>query len=43
MTRKVIMRHMVVDALAHAGWLAPVLGAIDLGLSAGLAAFITAF
>jgi drug/metabolite transporter (DMT)-like permease len=42
MTRKVIMRHMVVDALAHAGWLAPVLGAIDLGLSAGLAAFITA-
>jgi drug/metabolite transporter (DMT)-like permease len=36
------MRHMVVGALAHAGWLAPVLGAIDLGLSAGLAAFITA-
>ncbi len=35
-------RHAVVGALAHAGWLAAVLGAIDLGLSAGLAAFITA-
>lgn len=35
-------RHMTVGALAHAGWLAAVLGAIDLGLSAGLAAFITA-
>lgn len=38
----VIGRHMLVGALAHAGWLAAVLGAIDLGLSAGLAAFITA-
>lgn len=38
----VVARHMVVGALAHAGWLAAVLGAIDLGLSAGLAAFITA-
>jgi len=36
------IRHAVVGALAHAGWLAAVLGAIDLGLSAGLAAFITA-
>lgn len=35
-------RYMIVGALAHAGWLAAVLGAIDLGLSAGLAAFITA-
>jgi drug/metabolite transporter (DMT)-like permease len=42
LARKVVMRHMVVGALAHAGWLAAVLGAIDLGLSAGLAAFITA-
>lgn len=41
-THKVVMRHMAVGALAHAGWLAAVLGAIDLGLSAGLAAFITA-
>ncbi|XAT60259.1 EamA family transporter [Rhodobacteraceae bacterium Araon29] len=40
--RGVIGRHMLVGALAHAGWLAAVLGAIDLGLSAGLAAFITA-
>lgn len=39
---RVLARHMVVGALAHAGWLAAVLGAIDLGLSAGLAAFITA-
>jgi drug/metabolite transporter (DMT)-like permease len=38
----VIGRHMLVGALAHAGWLVAVLGAIDLGLSAGLAAFITA-
>lgn len=37
-----LRRHMAVGALAHAGWLAAVLGAIDLGLSAGLAAFITA-
>lgn len=37
-----LRRHMTVGALAHAGWLAAVLGAIDLGLSAGLAAFITA-
>lgn len=35
-------RHALVGALAHAGWLAAVLGAIDLGLSAGIAAFITA-
>ncbi|WP_299748343.1 EamA family transporter [uncultured Tateyamaria sp.] len=42
MPRRVVARHMVVGALAHAGWLAAVLGAIDLGLSAGLAAFITA-
>lgn len=40
--RSVIGRHMLVGALAHAGWLVAVLGAIDLGLSAGLAAFITA-
>ncbi|QBF33951.1 DMT family transporter [Thalassococcus sp. S3] len=40
--RGVLLRHMVVGALAHAAWLASVLGAIDLGLSAGLAAFITA-
>lgn len=40
--RKVVARHLAVGALAHAGWLAAVLGAIDLGLSAGLAAFITA-
>ena len=33
---------LVATVLAHAGWLAAVLGAIDLGLSAGLAAFITA-
>lgn len=37
-----LTRHAVVGALAHAGWLASVLGAIDLGLSAGVAAFITA-
>ncbi|MDP3526104.1 MAG: DMT family transporter [Hoeflea sp.] len=37
-----LKRHAAVGALAHAGWLAAVLGAIDLGLSAGLAAFITA-
>lgn len=37
-----LVRHMTVGVLAHAGWLAAVLGAIDLGLSAGLAAFITA-
>lgn len=35
-------RHALVGALAHAGWLSAVLGAIDLGLSAGIAAFITA-
>ncbi len=40
--KQIVARHMVVGALAHAGWLAAVLGAIDLGLSAGLAAFITA-
>lgn len=40
--RRVVARHMVVGALAHAAWLAAVLGAIDLGLGAGLAAFITA-
>ena len=40
--RRDLMRHAAVGALAHAGWLAAVLGAIDLGLSAGLAAFITA-
>jgi drug/metabolite transporter (DMT)-like permease len=40
--RRDLVRHAIVGALAHAGWLAPVLGAIDLGLSAGLAAFITA-
>ena len=40
--RSVIGRHMLIGALAHAGWLVAVLGAIDLGLSAGLAAFITA-
>lgn len=39
---KVLLRHMIVGALAHAAWLSSVLGAIDLGLSAGLAAFITA-
>ncbi|WP_349371419.1 DMT family transporter [Salinarimonas sp.] len=39
---RVLARHAVVGVLAHAGWLAAVLGAIDLGLSAGLAAFITA-
>ena len=37
-----LVRHMTVGVLAHTGWLAAVLGAIDLGLSAGLAAFITA-
>ena len=37
-----LVRHAAVGALAHAGWLAAVFGAIDLGLSAGLAAFITA-
>ncbi|MGL5867349.1 MAG: DMT family transporter [Dermatophilaceae bacterium] len=37
-----LRRHAAVGALAHAVWLAAVLGAIDLGLSAGLAAFITA-
>ncbi|HSK39244.1 MAG TPA: DMT family transporter [Arenibaculum sp.] len=37
-----LARHAVVGALAHAGWLASVLGAIDLGLSVGAAAFITA-
>lgn len=35
-------RHALVGALVHAGWLSAVLGAIDLGLSAGIAAFITA-
>jgi drug/metabolite transporter (DMT)-like permease len=42
LSRAELTRHAVVGALAHAGWLAAVLGAIDLGLSAGLAAFITA-
>jgi len=42
LTRTEWTRHAVIGALAHAGWLAAVLGAIDLGLSAGLAAFITA-
>ncbi len=37
-----ILRHGLVGILAHAAWLAFVLGAIDLGVSAGLAAFITA-
>lgn len=37
-----LVRHASVGVLAHAAWLAAVLGAIDLGLSAGLAAFITA-
>ncbi len=37
-----IVRHALVGILAHAAWLAAVLGAIDLGISAGLAAFITA-
>ena len=37
-----LARHALVGALAHAGWLSAVLGAIDLGLSAGIAAFITA-
>ena len=37
-----IMHHAIVGILAHAAWLASVLGAIDLGLSAGLAAFIAA-
>ncbi len=37
-----IARHALVGILAHAAWLAAVLGAIDLGISAGLAAFITA-
>ena len=37
-----LVRHMTVGVLAHAGWFAAVLGAIDLGLSAGLTAFITA-
>lgn len=36
-----LLRHALVGALAHAGWLAAVLSAIDLGQSAGLAAFIT--
>ena len=36
------LRHAVVGVLAHAAWLAAVLGAIDLGVSAGLAALITA-
>lgn len=40
--RREFIRHAVVGVLAHAGWLSAVLGAIDLGLSAGLAAFITA-
>ncbi len=40
--KRSLARHMCVGALAHAIWLASVLGAIDLGLSAGLAAFITA-
>ena len=39
---KDIARHAVVGILAHAAWLAAVLGGIDLGISAGLAAFITA-
>ena len=42
MPRAVLAWHMTVGALAHAGWLVAVLAAIDLGLSAGLAAFITA-
>ena len=42
MTPKEIVRHALVGILAHAAWLAAVLGAIDLGISAGLAAFITA-
>lgn len=37
-----LVRHAAVGALAHAGWLAAVFGAIDLGLSAGLVAFLTA-
>ena len=37
-----LTRHMAVGVLAHAVWLAAVLYAIDLGLSTGLAAFITA-
>lgn len=40
--RRTLFRHMAVGALAHAAWLVSVLSAIDLGLSAGLAAFITA-
>ncbi|MBB4285039.1 EamA family transporter [Roseospira goensis] len=42
LAKRDLARHAVVGALAHAGWLAPVLGSIELGLSAGLAAFITA-
>lgn len=37
-----IIRHACIGILAHAAWLSAVLGAIDLGISAGLAAFITA-
>ena len=39
---KVILRHMLIGTLAHAVWLIAVFGALDYGLSAGLAAFITA-
>ena len=41
-TAKEIARHAIVGILAHAAWPAAVLGAIDLGVSAGLAALITA-
>lgn len=42
LSKKEIMRHAVIGILAHAAWLSAVLGALDLGISAGLAAFITA-
>ncbi|MGR3984826.1 MAG: DMT family transporter [Gammaproteobacteria bacterium] len=37
-----ICRHAVIGILAHAVWLIAVLSALDLGVSAGIAAFITA-
>ena len=37
-----LIRHLIVGGMAHAVWLSAVLGAINLGLSAGLTAFITA-